>query len=167
MKIVYAAQELPVQIHHKSIFLAGPTPRSEEVQSWRGAAIDMLKTKGFDGHVVIPEADGGGWHGKYDEQVIWEWEALGKAACTIFWVPRNLETMPGFTTNVEFGFMAAAVPDRVVLGFPEGTPKTRYLQFIAEHPTEFSGRLNLPTSARIPVASTLEEAVEFAIQRVS
>ena len=39
----------------KSIFLAGPTPRSKEVKSWRPEAIRLLKEKGFDGVVFVPE----------------------------------------------------------------------------------------------------------------
>jgi len=132
MKVVYVGQELPERdeklgVVPNSIFFAGPTPRGDAVNSWRPEAVEILKELGFDGYVFAPETDEQGWLGDYTGQVHWEWEALGKAACTLFWVPRNLETMPGFTTNVEFGFMTALAPERVVLGHPGGAPKMRYL----------------------------------------
>ena len=133
MKPVFVGQATPARDKRfgfvpNSIFLAGPTPRSDEVKSWRPKALEILRGKGFTGHVFVPETDGWSWLGDYDRQVKWEWEALGKAACALFWVPRNLETMPGFTTNVEFGFMIALAPERVVLGSPEDAEKTRYLK---------------------------------------
>jgi nucleoside 2-deoxyribosyltransferase-like protein len=131
MKVTYAGQDLPERnasgIVPNSIFLAGPTPRSEDVKSWRPEALTLLEEQGFNGHVFVPETSEWGWLGDYAGQVHWEWEALGKAACTLFWVPRDLETMPAFTTNVEFGFMIALAPERVVLGHPGGAPKMRYL----------------------------------------
>lgn len=33
----------------KSIFLAGPTPRKEEIVSWRKEAIKILEENNFDG----------------------------------------------------------------------------------------------------------------------
>lgn len=132
MKVIYVGHELPdrdekLGLVPNSIFLAGPTPRSDDVKSWRPEALELLAKQVFDGYVFVPETDKQGWLGDYSGQVYWEWEALGRAACTLFWVPRNLETMPGFTTNVEFGFMMALAPERVVLGHPEGAPKMRYL----------------------------------------
>ena len=136
MKIVYVGQDLPVKEQDRetvpnSIFLAGPTPRGDDPPSWRPEAISILGEQGFDGHVFIPEADGGGWLGDYAGQVFWEWSALGRAACVLFWVPRNLDKMPGFTTNIEFGVMAAFAPERIVLGSPADTPKMRYLHKMA------------------------------------
>lgn len=146
MKVIYAGQELP-EIDHdalphrkhvpNSIFFAGPTPRSKEVQSWRPEALAFLKSQGFDGYVFVPEGEQNTWHGNYNTQVHWEWEALGKAACTLFWVPRNLENMHGFTTNVELGFMVALRPSRIVLGSPPDTPKMRYLRKMLTDVTEF------------------------------
>lgn len=175
MKIYYAADTLPevpsTALKHKvpnSIFLAGPTPRDfTKVESWREDAIKELNQLKFTGHLFIPETEGGGWHGNYNEQVLWEWRALGRAAATVFWVPRDLETLPGFTTNVEFGFMAVRFHDRLILGCPDGAPKTKYLKHIANHHDLFAGFLDLPTSSRIPIAITLEEALEIAVRRVT
>ena len=54
MKIVYTLEEIPV-FHSDSIFLAGPTPRDRETQSWRPEAIKILKEIGFDGIIFYPE----------------------------------------------------------------------------------------------------------------
>ena len=141
MKVVYACQELPARgddnVTPNSIFLAGPTPRSNDVPSWRPEALNFLKDRGFDGYIFVPEGEDGGW-GDYAAQVHWEWKALGRAACVLFWVPRDLETMPGFTTNVEYGFMVGLHPERVVLGSPASrTPKMRYLQTLANETRRF------------------------------
>ena len=78
MKIVYARQ--PVD---QSIFLAGPTPRTSAVPSWRPGAIKILQDQGFNGTVYVPE-DGTSetiWEHEYDNQIDWEWEALGAGRC--------------------------------------------------------------------------------------
>ena len=41
----------------KSIFLAGPTPRSLDVETWRKEAIRILEELGFDGIVYVPELE--------------------------------------------------------------------------------------------------------------
>lgn len=53
MVINYSDQE--VLKGHKSIFLAGPTPRGEKNVSWRTRACKYLKDNGFDGVVYVPE----------------------------------------------------------------------------------------------------------------
>jgi len=124
MKLIYAQQPL-----EKSIFLAGPTPRSPDVPSWRPEAIEILKNLGYDGTVFIPEDPTGKWESNYDNQIYWEWEALNQATVVVFWVPRELETLPGFTTNVEFGLMVAS--SKVLLGSPIDAPKMKYLDMLA------------------------------------
>lgn len=52
MIINYSDQE--VIKGEKSIFLAGPTPRGENVISWRAEACEILKQLGFDGVVYVP-----------------------------------------------------------------------------------------------------------------
>lgn len=121
MKPVFTMQ--PIE---KSIFLAGPTPRSAEVLSWRQEALAILERLGFPGKVFVPEAADWAPHDHYDDQVHWEWEALNQATVVVFWVPRDMATLPAFTTNVEFGLLVAS--GKVVLGFPEGAPKMRYLE---------------------------------------
>ncbi|GAA2388930.1 hypothetical protein Cme02nite_71470 [Catellatospora methionotrophica] len=47
----------------------------------------------------------------------------------MFWVPRDLATLPGFTTNVEWGRWESS--GRVVLGAPADAPGMRYLAHYA------------------------------------
>lgn len=163
MKVIHVPQELPAfagDYVPNSIFLAGPTPREEGVNGWRPTALAILKESGFDGCVFVPQDENWGWCGDYDRQVKWEWEALGRAERTLFWVPRDLKDMPAFTTNVEFGFMVATCPDRVTLGFPEGSPKNRYLASIANDLPVFAAALGLPTPiGKIPVYHDLKSAL--------
>jgi hypothetical protein len=109
----------------QSIFLAGPTPRSPEVMSWRPLAIDLLQKAGFDGTVFVPERTDWSTMVNYDDQVEWEWAGLEEATVIAFWVPRELKTMPAYTTNVEFGLFVKSV--QTVYGRPPNAPKTRYL----------------------------------------
>ena len=112
----------------KSIFLAGPTPRGKEVASWRVEAVKKLEELGFDGVVFVPEYST--WIPKenYEEQANWEREALTEATIILFWIPRSLPDMPGFSTNVEFGYWMHS--KKVIYGRPDGAPKTRYLDWL-------------------------------------
>lgn len=146
MHICYALQP-----HAKSIFLAGPTPRVAEVASWRPQALALLADDfHFEGTVFVPETEDGQPHDEYDHQIHWEWEGLNQATVVVFWVPRELETLPAFTTNVEFGLLAAS--GKLVLGFPRGAPKMRYLEALAER-------------YHIPVFDTLFDTLAEAVHK--
>lgn len=147
MHVVYAHQPVPER-YSMAIFLAGPTPRRADVPSWRPAALRCLEAQGFDGVVLIPEPEHGGWRADYDQQVEWEQRGLELADRVLFWVPRDMATLPGLTTNVEFGQWIDS--GKVVLGFPPGAPSCRYLRWRAEH-------------AHAPVLDTLEATVAAAI----
>ena len=123
MQVNYSDQE--VILARKSIFLAGPTPRDEAVHSWRPYAIKLLREMGFDGVVYVPEYSTGEVLHNYDSQIAWEWKALDNAGAILFWVPRNLETMPAYTTNVEFGYWVR--DDRAFYGRPSSAVLVRYL----------------------------------------
>lgn len=150
MQVIYARQPWP-ESWTGSIFLAGPTPRRPEVPSWRPRALELLRAAGYGGAVLVPEDEQGGMHGDYREQVAWEWAGLDRADCILFWIPRELTDMPAFTTNVEFGHWVAR--SCLVLGSPDGAPKMRYLQELAQ-------------SHWVTPVKTLEEAVERALQAV-
>lgn len=177
MRIVYAGMDLhldeitrrPGRRHvppaKQSIFLAGPTPRSPDVRSWRPRALELLLRKGFVGTVLVPEPRDGVFGRKfsektiegiraYDHQFTWEFVGLGRATCIMFWIPRG-PSLPGFTTNVEFGYWARAQSmgpprQRIVAGAPERATHTRYLQVL-------SGKLG------IHWCSKLEDVVDLAM----
>jgi hypothetical protein len=130
MHIVHTQEELPAV--GPSIFLAGPTPRAAHVASWRPAALKLLSQSGFAGAVLTPEERGVRPEGdfEYPKQISWERAALRLASVVLFWVPRDLQDMPAFTTNIEFGFVSER-RQPFVLGFPSDAPKMRYLEWVA------------------------------------
>jgi hypothetical protein len=152
MNIRFSDQEF--YYDENSIFLAGPTLRDNVfANSWRSEACDILKNMGFNGTVYIPEfsiprhfddSD-------LDNQVEWEWDCLDTAGVIAFWVPRELELLPGFTTNVEFGRYITKKPNQVILGYPENAEKIEYLK-----------RLYLNEIAKEP-ARTLEETLKKSV----
>lgn len=150
MKVIYAKEAFPVS-STKALFLAGPTPRSREVASWRPQALAILEAKGYDGVVFVPEPRSGDFDADYIVQVEWEEEGLRLADCILFWVPRNLEHLPGFTTNVEFGWWMHS--GKVVLGAPKEAPSTRYLRYHA-------------TKLLIPQAETLAVTIDAALTMI-
>jgi 8-oxo-dGTP pyrophosphatase MutT (NUDIX family) len=147
MRVVYAVDEAPDAWPY-AIFLAGPTPRDPETPSWRPEALQILEELGYDGVVFIPESADGKWKQSYTDQVEWELDGLEKSDRIVFWVPRDLRVMPAMTTNVEFGNYVKS--GKVVLGFPEGAPKMRYLEHLAGN-------------HKATVTHTLRETLEEAI----
>lgn len=129
MELIYAPEIIQEQ-RQKSIFLAGPTPRSNEVKSWRPAAVKVLSDWKFDGTIFIPEPHNGEYKHQYNDQVNWELNGLTRADCILFWIPRSLDQLPGFTTNVEFGYWIHT--KMVVFGYPPEAPKMKYLDHLAK-----------------------------------
>ena len=135
MQIVYANQS---ELHSPnsnwpiSIFLAGPTPRSAKVESWRPEFIEELQysrsEKINNATIFVPEQNKDKWQDEYIDQVEWEWNHLMAADIVVFWVPRELETMPAFTTNIEFGLMIG-LDKKIVVGWPLYTPKMGYYEW--------------------------------------
>ncbi len=126
MIINYSDQE--VIKGKKSIFLAGPTPRGENVVSWRSEACQILEQIGFDGIVYVPEYST--WKPKEDyvDQAMWERIALTNATVILFWIPRKLPDMAAFTTNVEFGYWLHS--GKVIYGRPNDAAKVKYLDWL-------------------------------------
>lgn len=151
MLIVRPGDKIDKLIAEKSIFLAGPTPRDIYGIDWRIEALDILDFVGYDHTVFIP-APFMTLHQSHAEnyyhQIDWEDRALRAATVILFWVPRELQTMPGFTTNVEFGMYIKS--DKIVYGRPEGSPKTGYLDWHA-------------VKNNVPIVSTLAETITTAI----
>jgi hypothetical protein len=129
---VVTPEESPADIvgNAPAIFLVGPSPRDSATPSWRPEAVETLKNIGFEGIVFVPERES--WNGvDYLDQVEWEHETLQYASytgCIAAWVPRELEKMPAFTTNVEFGRFVDC--GRFAYGRPDGAPKTGYLDWL-------------------------------------
>lgn len=110
----------------QSIFLAGPTPRDHSSPSWRPDMIKILRDAGFEGDIFIPEKRGNYLDYEYGTHTRWEVEHLNKATLILFWVPREKNAMPAFTTNIEFGeFLHSG---KIVLGYPEWAERMRYLK---------------------------------------
>jgi len=164
MQIVYGLEK-PPESFSKSVFLAGPTPRSPKVQSWRPQAIEMLEKKEYDGVVFVPEnrpeskdaviPDNG-----YPE---WEHQAMNMSDLVLFWVPRDLSLiaddsnpenmvpkMPGLTTNVEYGLFAHS--GKSLFG-PILGDKNKYLSFVGN-------------KFHIPQFYTLEEMLNEAVLKI-
>lgn len=133
MEINYSDQK--VIKDEKSIFLAGPTPRSLDIQTWRNEAIKILKELGFDGVVYVPELEHDNRTFNYDNQVWWEREALHNANTIVFWIPRDMKTLPALTTNVEYGYWISKNPDKVIYGRPDDSEKNRYLDWLYQTET--------------------------------
>jgi hypothetical protein len=126
MRIIYSDMTIPEDNTDVVVFLAGPTPREKGVPSWRPDFLHELEKSGFGGTVLVPERSTGTDY-DYLPQVKWEEEGLEVADFIIFWVPRNLDNMPGFTTNIEFGEWMKS--GKCILGFPEGAPGMRYMEY--------------------------------------
>ncbi len=126
--VVYALEAMP-DSDTTSIFLAGPSPRTTDVPSWRPEAIRLLQEAGFMGTIFVPEHRSGEWHGDKLAQMRWEDDCMHAADCILFWVPRNMENMPALTTNVEFGRWEGS--GKIVLGSPETAVKNDYLLYHA------------------------------------
>lgn len=147
MEIIYSTEKAPKKLS-RSIFLAGPSPRKEGDMNWRPEALRLLEEVGFDGVVFVPLPRDGVWPANYDDQAAWETEHLNMADVILFWVPRDLEKLPAFTTNVEFGLWLGS--GKVVLGYPPGTAKMKYLDWHARR-------------VFAPVHDTLEATVKEAV----
>jgi len=145
--VVYAQEPLPSH-PTKTIFLAGPTPRTAKVRSWRPDALLELDWLGFDGHVFVPEPRDGDWAPDYVDQVEWEEACLIRANCILFWVPRDLRDLPGFTTNDEWGTWKAS--GKVVWGAPANAEKVRYQEYYAR-------------KLGVPMARTLADTARAAV----
>lgn len=153
MKVIYALQPFPKSFR-KAIFLVGPTPRIDKVTgkptapSWRPEALRILAKRGYDGVVFVPETQDKVWKHEYDDQIRWETEGLHLADRIVCWVPRDLKTMPAFTTNHEHGAWYRS--GKTVLGAPPSAPKMRYLQALGAEVGE-------------PQAETLEATIDLAL----
>lgn len=110
-----------------SIYLAGPSIRDGETP-WRQNAISEFSNFNFSGNIIIPEK---AENLTFDQIFNWEIECMERVSKILFWIPRDLDILPGFTTNVEFGLYVGK--DKVYPGSPKDAPKTRYLIKLNEY----------------------------------
>lgn len=142
LTVNYSNQTLNLDQKRPSIFLMGPTARRDhrlpaqegDPSTWRPDALAKLTKAGFRGIVYVPEhSNGNNPDFVLDNQIDWEVAAIAHASVVALWLPRQIDRsrpdlgMPGFTTNVEFGYELAKKPDRFVYGRPPDADKTRYL----------------------------------------
>jgi len=152
MEVIYAKENFPIKVT-KTLFLAGPTPRDENIQSWRSEALKELKKQGYDGVVFVPEPKNGIRKAGYDEQVIWENAALHRSDVILFWIPRNMKDAPGLTTNDEWGYWKAVHPTKLVLGIPDNAERVNYQKFYAK-------------KFEIDIVNSLHDAAEKVIYKI-
>ena len=138
-----------------SLFLAGPTPRSPEVESWRPCALKLLQKQGYEGLVFVPEPEAGplAWNWPKQDQLNWERVHLNQARVILFWIPRS-EDLPGLTTNLEFGMWLQKDPTKVVFGSPPSAWKMDALEYYA-------------TIYGVERHMSLEATVEAGLNRIS
>jgi calcineurin-like phosphoesterase family protein len=140
-----------------SIFLAGPTYMVAKggiiPKGWRHTALTMLEEKGFEGLVFIPEypddCQPKDW--TYSRQVDWEKKAMSIAKIILFWIPRELLALPGFTTNVEFGEWLNS--GKISVGAPPDALHTRYIKERCKR-------------SEIPWAETLPACIDNALTKL-
>lgn len=140
-----------------SVFLAGPTPTANEVPSWRPAAVEALTTAWTGSSpltILTPESRGGRRAKDYVDQYDWEYQALESATVILFWIPRCLTHLPGFTTNVEWGRYCTS--ERVVLGCPPEAPDARRNRYLIHQAHRYD----------VPVTTTLEGTVDAALDLI-
>jgi hypothetical protein len=142
MQLLFSDQPLPAVLP-QSIFLAGPSPRAwahkEGVPAdWRHTALALLKSKQFQGTVLIPIPSSLFYGGStadihYNSQIDWECRARQIATHLVFWVPRVIDIrradlgMPAFTTNFELGEDLHS--GKLSYGRPDLAVKCTYLDF--------------------------------------
>lgn len=128
MKIIYSNENYS-SLETNSLFLAGPTPRSKDVKSWRPEALEFLKNSGFTGTVLVPEFSSWEVQFDYDNQVQWEFQGLMNCGKIVFWIPSDEKDMPALTTRTEFGMFMALRPKDVIYGRPKDAWKLNYLDW--------------------------------------
>lgn len=133
IKVADATSTLGPEWPRPYIFYAGPTPRFQVTPSWRPGAIELANEihPDFGGTLVVPECDNfveEDWD--WDAQIDWEWSWLDVADVIMFWIPRDMETLPGLTTNVEFGLYISS--GACVCGAPPEAVATKYCRRLAD-----------------------------------
>jgi len=155
MKIIYSDQYFDeTKLGKLSVFLAGPTPRSNLVKGWRSNALEIFeKNLSCDATILVPERSDKTYKNNYYDQVEWEDKGLNNVGCIMFWVPRKMDGMPALTTNVEFGRFLEKRPGNTVYGRPDDAESVRYLDWLY-------GKIK-GDAAKSMIFNNLDKMVEF------
>jgi 8-oxo-dGTP pyrophosphatase MutT (NUDIX family) len=153
VRVVHAGETPPAE-WSASLYLAGPTPRSGDVESWRPQALAEIEKQWTNGAglvVFVPEPRSGARWPDYDNQREWELYWGDRTDTVLFWISRG-PGMLGLTSNDEWGRWKDS--GRVVLGAPPEAEHVRYQRaYAAEHHTI--------------VADTLPDTVRHALKTLA
>jgi len=149
------------QLEGPVIFLAGPTVRGNQTHlqpSWRFAAVEEFKKRGFEGTVILPEFTSPTESDQYRYDLpLWEYAGLKRADCILFWIPRTRELI-GLTTNWELGYWVGKDRDKVVFGRPDDAYRITYSTIMWNKVHEEDGIV-------AKVHNTLEDTIEESIRK--
>jgi 8-oxo-dGTP diphosphatase len=150
LQIVRAQTPFPTKVV-KTLFLAGPSEPHGRPTAWRQEAIQILRDLRFDGHVFVPDFEEGWANGNLDAQFDWVTEAMDRADAIVFWVPRDLQTLHGYSTNIEWGLYARS--RNVVWGAPEDAQLVGWAERYAK-------------KYQVPVVRDLKMALRVALEHL-
>jgi hypothetical protein len=174
--LCYDERDLASHLVAPSIFLAGPTQRGHGRTPWRAEAIELFRSVGFAGVLVVPEFRDRAFADaarvvfaepaspvpamKATSYNILAWETCGieRASVVLFWMPFSNRggdsSLPGFTTRAEVSRELVRDRERIVLGMPPGAWSSSHIRYHAHH-------------AGVPIHATLAETVAAAVAAVS
>jgi hypothetical protein len=152
---IYAYEEAP-KSYCASLFLVGPTPRTDADLSWRPKALKILaevaEQKDIELVVFIPESRHSIYRTNYLDQVEWEKQHLEMADAILAWIPRNMETsLKGLTTNIEFGKYVES--GKLFYGRPDNAQNIKYLDWMYSNVTRRKPKSDL--------AVLIEETINY------
>jgi hypothetical protein len=158
-EIRYETDILTVDFSIPTVFLAGPTVRGNQPNliSWRFEAIDLFKSKNFDGNIIIPEFIDKTESDKYRYDLpVWEFFGLQKSKIIMFWIPRTRELI-GLTTNFEFGYWIGRDREKIVYGRPDNSYRNTYCDIMWVEDAKRKSKI-------CPIYNTLEKTVDASIR---
>jgi hypothetical protein len=152
ISVVHANEQPDVSEWAASIFLAGPMPRDASVPSWRPAMLEAIEHAWRGpGTLVVFVPEPRDWKPfRYDHHR-WEDRWLSVVDVIVFWVPRDMDRLPGMNTNIEFGRWENS--GRFVFGAPPSAVSVGYLR-------ECAARKGAP------VAGSVERTVAEALNMI-
>lgn len=165
IEIVHVPEPTP-SVLKKSVFLAGPSPRQGTDPYWRPEAIEALRQAGFDGTVLIPLSRNSAEAIDFQTQAEWERAHLRLADVIAIWCPRDIDKLPGFTTNVEFGEWLHS--GRLLYGRPEEAPNVRNLDLCyRSRNRKLKPPYNRPATSLVELARLCVESLGDGAERTA